>query len=420
MSEFRLIKRIAHGKPEIDDTHKLYWEKDENKLYVSAYDIWWPIGENVEKYIIKKNLPLYSKSFTDIDPGDLIGDVFQPPQEWPTVNLNPLSTDNPMRIAILSRSYRNANSYITEMGWDNIFPSNYCNDFPVYGDWNYIFYPGQEDVYSVHPGFYLFYWFNVRNTIYLYYTGYGITQNGDSSTALHQAEIELCTYNYNNVYFRMLESHPLMWEWYESLKPTFELPPEVPLTDEELRQTYFDLNFPSEKFRIRLQNCGPNDTTESPTEINTKNLQLYAKFDDDAPANKIAILSQDYARAVNFDASIHLASNITSGTLANLGKYFKIFKSSDELDKTFQNLTESGFLYGVNFNETINSYVYFSESKKHYKLTIFALPRALLPELKEGYNGVYNEAKDIGEKNIIIIVEKSIVDEVTAESYEVK
>jgi hypothetical protein len=399
MSTFRLIKRIAHGKPEIDDTHQLYWESEQKKLYVSADGVWYPIGQNLEKYVIKKNLPHFydeDEPYKDgsILSSDLIAKLIAegnivPPQDKLTY---PTTSDKVSRLVALFKQNRNAFWKSRPVG-NRQLPKDttplFCNIGDTYFkdsifENNDSYEMETVPAYSSSSYSYVFFWFMIKGKSYFYYTGY--SYNSNTFTVSQTL--------YDNIY----SSYDDMKKWfYKMLGEVYELPI---ITEELLDQTRFDLYFSEPKFRIRIENVGPNGGTQENSGSVTQNLKVRAKFDEDADQDLTAIISQDSTYTLTFDNSVNISSSL-EGASADSEKHFRVFNSNTDKEE-FLNLTNAGFMYAHNFNQTVENFIYFPEISKHFRITLFALPRCIIP----------SDNASNGEKNIFIVIEETIMEEI--------
>jgi hypothetical protein len=449
---FRLIKRIAHGKPEIDDTHKLYWESENKRLFVSDDGVWYPIGSHLEKFVIKKTiLEYHNPNTTDSVPTRFLnkaierlaasGDVILPQQDL----LPNYNDDFPRRIILLYRTNASSNWAFntTQMDFDNdaslmgkagdttakrtAFVSagniEFKNDIGFYTTNN-------ANTYG-----YPFFWFKIKNKYYCFMidTRTAAQKNaGTTGTAGRLSSVSSINNgaNLNNQYLFynpvdtaktanskryefLQESLDSTWDWFwELITDLFLTDPALSdLCDEwnnylnagNFDNSYFDLKFVDAKFTIRLQNTARNGIPGAQTDEELNGLKLLAGFDEDSTNDYTAILSQDSVRTVASEKGISdSALPIDYLNVHNTSKYFKIFNSTN---KELQQITVEGSLLATNFEQVIESYIYFPEISKHYHITFFGLPRNYLPEEKRN-------DPDCGEKNIIIIIEKNILEEI--------
>jgi hypothetical protein len=423
MSYFRLIKRIAHGKPEIDNTHQLYWEDEQKKLYVSADGVWYPIGTNLEKYIIRKTLTDF------VDPNAIQNEINQritdltgqsqltKPGVKQSYNSSTSVTQGSTFVMIQKHITNgvvtydipgfaaNGTSKTTHNTGNRQFPNTtqmtnggyYKNTTPPITDSNFTYNLNidLDDGTVADNDWMVCIWFQYNGQYYFYYIGAYLsslspgtwsnttfyTYNATSTTAAYKIRTAI-----HNAIQANYDSGFLDYYYRTIFDGT------LPQSDDAT--THFDLAFSEPKFRIRFENMGLNGTPGTTTDTQKNTLKVTAKFDDDANDGLSAIISQDITTATAFNNSVATSAQAA----ASASKFFRILESSK--DKAFQSLSTNGFLVPHNFNQVLDTYVYFPEIYKHFRLTIFSLPRAL------------ESASTSAEKHLIIALEKTVLEEV--------
>jgi hypothetical protein len=451
---FRLIKRISHGKPALDNTHQLYWNEEEKQLYVSANGEWHPVGTPLKKYVIKKTIRKFYNE-NDPDPDGEIQPIYGPPDmsevippkadfnPYPEGNYNnPRTQEDSSRVIVLYK-VPNTNTWTCatlgssgmqfppSVGSGMIYTDppipvgvnpwyaeiprstyNYPNNhiWPLtsggFASGNRVLHDSSNSLVSGRH--YVFYWFKIRDSYYFYPTGLSFPGNNI-----------LDDFNYTTIRNTLDASWPGVEWWYQTKLEENNITGEIIHPPEEiLKDTWFDLYFKESRFRIRIQNLNRNGERGDNGYERSHSVRFLAGWDDNLPPYRHVILSQDSLYNQVFNNSDNSSSPHAYGTAANAEKFYCVL-GSDSSQK-FTNLTESGFIYPHNFNQTIESYIYFPEIYKHYKLTIYPYPRILIgTKVDPNYPSAPSYEPLNGEKSFIIILEEFIVKETPSSELEV-